>query len=92
MAGVGARVVPSARYKRDLRKVDDRIRKAASRALERLSEDRHHPGLNLERIRGEVWSIRVTRNFRIFLHRISDDQGELFLAARLQNHDIYKLR
>lgn len=92
MPGDGARVALSARFKRDLRKADPRIRAGASEALGRLVENRHHPGLNLERIRDEVWSIRVTRNFRIFLRRITDDEGELFLASRLENHDIYKRR
>ena len=92
MAGEGARVALSARFKRDLRKADPRIKSAASKALQQLVENRYHPGLNLERIRDEVWSIRVTRNFRIFLRRTSDDEGELFLASRLENHDIYKRR
>lgn len=92
MPGEGARVGLSARFERDLRKADPRIRAAAEKALQRLVENRYHPGLNLERIRDEVWSIRVTRNFRIFLRRNSDDQGELFLASRLETHDIYKRR
>lgn len=92
MADQGARVALSARFKRNLRKADPRIRGAAGKALQRLVENRYHPGLNLERIRDEVWSIRVTRNFRIFLRRMSDDEGELFLASRLENHDIYKRR
>jgi mRNA-degrading endonuclease RelE of RelBE toxin-antitoxin system len=90
--GEGARVALSARFKRDLRKVDPRIRGAAQKALLQLVRNRSHPGLNLERIEGEIWSIRVTRNFRIFLRRTSDDEGELFLASRLENHDIYKRR
>lgn len=92
MPGERARVGLSARFKRDLRKADPRIRDAAGKALRRLVENRYHPGLNLERIRGEVWSIRVTRNFRIFLRRMSDEQGEFFLASRLETHDIYKRR
>jgi mRNA-degrading endonuclease RelE of RelBE toxin-antitoxin system len=90
--GDGARVALSARFKRDLRKADPRIRAEASEALGRLVENRHHPGLNLERIRDEVWSIRVTRNFRIFLRRTADDKGELFRASRLEKHDYYKRR
>lgn len=85
-----ARVAVSARFRRDLRKADPRIRDAASGALGHLVENRHHPGLNLEKIRDEVWSIRVTRNFRIFLRRTTDAVGELFIASRLENHDIYK--
>lgn len=92
MAGEGARVALSARFERDLRKADPRIRESAKRALQRLLVDRTHPGLNLEKIRDEIWSIRVTRNFRIFLNRINDDHGELFLASRLETHDIYKRR
>lgn len=92
MPGERARVALSARFKRDVRKADPRIRDEASEALGRLVENRHHPGLNLEKIRDEIWSIRVTRNFRIFLRRMIDEDGEFFLASRLENHDIYKRR
>jgi mRNA-degrading endonuclease RelE of RelBE toxin-antitoxin system len=92
MRSEGARVALSARFKRKLRKVDPQIRAAALKALSRLGENRSHPGLNLERIRDEIWSIRVTRNFRIFLRRMIDEDGEFFLASRLENHDIYKRR
>ncbi|HSL82197.1 MAG TPA: hypothetical protein VLF66_05440 [Thermoanaerobaculia bacterium] len=90
MPSEGARVALSARFKRDLRKAAPRIRDEAAEALGRLVENRHYPGLNLERIRDEVWSIRVTRNFRIFLRRTTDAEGELFIASRLETHDIYK--
>jgi mRNA-degrading endonuclease RelE of RelBE toxin-antitoxin system len=92
VAGESARVEVSPRFRRDLRKADRRIRGAAWEALGRLVENRHHPGLNLEKIWDDVWSIRVTRNFRILLQRTTVDQGELFLASRLENHDIYKRR
>jgi mRNA-degrading endonuclease RelE of RelBE toxin-antitoxin system len=87
-----ARVQLSARFERDLRKVDRRIAEEAVEALQSLARDRTHPGLNLEKIQGETWSIRVTRNFRILLERQTDESGELFVAFRLDTHDIYKRR
>jgi mRNA-degrading endonuclease RelE of RelBE toxin-antitoxin system len=88
----GARVRLAPRFEKALGKVDQRIARSAIEALHRLNKDRRHRGLNLEKIEGTTWSIRVTRNFRILLERHTDDLGEYFIATHLDTHDIYKRR
>ena len=92
MSPRGARVRSSPRFDKAIRKAEPRIAEAGIRAIKRLTEDRRHPGLNLERIEGELWSIRVTRNHRILLEREHDHEGEVFVATHLDTHDIYKQR
>jgi plasmid maintenance system killer protein len=46
--------------------------------------------LNLEPIAGEMYSIRVNRNFRILLRKRQDDSGVCYAAEDIGGHDIYR--
>jgi plasmid maintenance system killer protein len=50
------------------------------------------PGLNFERLAGwdDIYSMRVTRNYRILLKRETDEAGEFFIAVDIGTHQVYR--
>ena len=94
LARAKPRVRLSPRFLKALRKVDERTRESAQRALSNFLRDPGYPSLNFELLRGSkgVWSIRVNDNFRILLRESEDEEGTYFVATHLAKHDIYKRR
>lgn len=82
----------SSRFEKALKSTEASQKNRAKRALRKLAVNRMDRSLNLEKIRDDVWSIRVDRGWRILLREMSDEQGKFFLASGLANHDIYKKR
>ena len=86
------RLVIHDQYLRDAKRYPKQIRQRASEALERFQIDPAHPGLNFEKLRGwdDLYSIRISRGFRILLRRVSPPAGgDYYVAVRMGPHDIY---
>jgi len=79
-------------YRKAERRIPQRIRLQAGKALTTFMEAPDRPGLNFERLPGwdDTYSIRVTRSYRILLKREADDAGEFFLAVDIGTHQIYR--
>lgn len=79
-------------YLRGRRRLPERIRAAADRALERFIDDQNHFGLNFERLRNwtDHYSIRATRAYRILLRREVDEEGEVYAAVDVGTHRVYR--
>ncbi len=79
-------------YRKAERRIPQRIRLQAGKALSTFMETPDRPGLNFERLPGwdDTYSIRVTRSYRILLKREADEAGELFAAVDIGTHQIYR--
>jgi len=84
------RVEITPRFGKSFARLHPEVREAAERALSKLFENPESRGLNLERISGEIYSIRVNRNFRILLRKKQDDSGPYFIAEDIGSHNIYR--
>jgi hypothetical protein len=78
-------------YRKAERRIPQRIRLQAVKALSTFMEAPDRPGLNFERLPGwdDTYSIRVTRSY-ILLKRETDAAGELFAAVDIGTHQIYR--
>jgi hypothetical protein len=58
------------------------VRVAARKAYEKFSENPAHPGLRLERLRGDrrAWSVRITRDYRAVALRSGDEWVWLWIG------------
>ena len=86
------RLVVHDQYVRDARRYTAQMRQRAAEALERFQVNPYHPGLNFEKLRGwdDLYSIRISRGFRILLRRVAvAGGGEYYAAFRMGPHDIY---
>lgn len=79
-------------YRKAERRIPQRIRLQAGKALSTFMEAPDRPGLNFERLPGwgNTYSIRVTRGYRILLTREADEAGEFFAAVDIGTHQIYR--
>jgi mRNA-degrading endonuclease RelE of RelBE toxin-antitoxin system len=79
-------------YRKAERRIPQRIRLQAGKALSTLMEAPDRPGLNFERLPGwdDTYSIRVTRGYRILLKREADEVGEFFTAVDIGTHQVYR--
>ena len=77
-------------FKRDFRRLPDRIRKAAAKQITQLLIDHTHPSLRLEGIVGHkgLFSVRVDRRYRMSFCYIDD--GTLLLRRVLDHDDLYR--
>jgi plasmid maintenance system killer protein len=77
------------RYRKAARRVPTRIRERAAEALERFMIEPGQPGLHFERLAGwdSMYSIRVTRGYRILLMREADG---VFAAVDIGSHEVYR--
>lgn len=79
-------------YRKAERRIPQRIRLQAVKALSILMEGPDRPGLNFERLAGwdDTYSMRVTRSCRILLKRETDAAGEFFTAVDIGIHQTYR--
>lgn len=84
------RVEITPRFGKSLARLHPDVREAARRALVKLLENPESKGLNLELLSGQMYSIRVNRNFRILLQRRRDEAGIYYAAVDIGSHDIYR--
>lgn len=86
------RLALDADFARDFRRLAPDMQKRTHKALEKFRTNPGLPGLNFEKLRGQasIYSIRVTRRFRVLLKRETDKEGELFVAFHVGSHDIYR--
>jgi mRNA-degrading endonuclease RelE of RelBE toxin-antitoxin system len=79
-------------YRKAERRIPQRIRLQAGKALSTLMEAPDRPGLNFERLPGwdDTYSIRVTRGYRILLKREADEVDEFFTAVDIGSHQVYR--
>ncbi|MBZ0254321.1 MAG: type II toxin-antitoxin system RelE/ParE family toxin [Candidatus Methylomirabilis sp.] len=78
-------LVYAASFRRDVKRLSPEVRRRMEKQLGLFQANPRHPSLNMEKLEGEagVWSIRVTRNFRItFLL-----QGDTATLRRVATHD-----
>jgi len=74
------------RFKRDWKKLPDRIKEKTKRAVILLEENRTHPSLRLKRLQRlpGYWELRVSDNWRIIL----TIEGDAYTFVTIGAHDI----
>lgn len=65
--------------------LDAVVQKRANAALIKFDQEPQSPGLNLEKLNNDFWSIRVDRAYRIILHRNHPDFAYVFVWV--DHHD-----
>ncbi|MBZ0252161.1 MAG: type II toxin-antitoxin system RelE/ParE family toxin [Candidatus Methylomirabilis sp.] len=72
-------------FKKALEDLSPILQKRTRKALKQLAENPRHPSLRLEKLQGKdnVWSIRVTRGYRIVL----SIEGETAYLRNVDAHD-----
>ncbi len=87
-----ARLRTNKRFDNAFRQLPPNVRKQVAAALEKFVDNPSRPGLNFEPIVGRpgCYSIRAGRAYRILLLRDHDKEGEIFTAANVGRHDIYR--
>jgi mRNA-degrading endonuclease RelE of RelBE toxin-antitoxin system len=80
------RIRPMPAYERMYERMPVRIQELADKQLALLAGNPRHPSLDLKHRRGSdgIWTLRVTRDYRIVL-RLTD--GDAYLAA-IGKHDV----
>ncbi|MBF0422887.1 MAG: hypothetical protein HQL73_07830 [Magnetococcales bacterium] len=86
---MSVQIVASPRFFRDMEKISEEVRKRLDKSLQQFIQNRYHPGLHFELVRGsqDLYSIRVGRNHRIILQ---EDGPDSYILLRIATHDIYQ--
>lgn len=87
-----ARLLTSKRFDDAFCKLAPNVRKQVAAALDKFVQNPARPGLHFEPIVGRpgCYSIRASRSYRILLLRDHDEEGQIFTAANVGPHDIYR--
>ena len=86
------RYLVSDRYLHALGRLEGTVQQRVFEALEKFEREPGLPGLNLEKLKGHenLWSIRVTRGFRILLSKTNAAEGPQWILADVGPHDVYR--
>jgi len=75
-------------FKRDFARLPPELQSHAEKQIRLLLEDRTYPSLRLKKLKGrkDLWEVRVTKGFRIFL----TFEENLAVLYRVGAHDLQK--
>ncbi len=72
-------------FKQDYKKLPEKIRKQADKALQLLTANLSHPSLRVKKIksRENIWEARVTKNYRFSF----EIKGDTYTLRRIGKHE-----
>jgi mRNA-degrading endonuclease RelE of RelBE toxin-antitoxin system len=74
------------RFKKDFKKLPNEIRSKLTETLNKYILNEHYPSLHVKKMEGtgDIWEMRVTVNYRITFHKLTDG----VLLRRIGTHSI----
>lgn len=72
-------------FKRDYKKLPEKIKKRADKSLYHLATNPSHPSLRMKKIKsmGNIWEARITKKYRFSFQIINDT----YVLRRIGKHD-----
>ena len=74
------------KFDKQMNKIDEKIQDVFCKKLEYFLENPKHPSLHTEKLKYDLHSFRINKNFRVIFKYVAENQVELLFLA---GHDVY---